>query len=83
VAVRVIADGTELHAIPWCGFNIYENRRDAQQPIVTIEIPHARLTVTDEADVQIYRDQLALLRHAAGDGRDAVEIIQTAASRLA
>lgn len=82
VTVRVIADGTELHAIPWCGFNIYENRRDAQQPIVTIELPHARLTVTDEADVATYRDQLALLRRSAAHGKDAVETIHTTAGRL-
>jgi transcriptional regulator with XRE-family HTH domain len=83
VTVRVIADGTELQAIPWCGFNIYENRQDARQPIVTIEIPHARLTVADEADVAIYGDQLAQLRHSAVSGKDAVELIQTVSSRLA
>lgn len=82
VTFRVIPADTELQVIPWCGFNLYENRRDGHQPLVTIEVPHARLTATDQADVAIYRAQLARLRPSAVSGQNALAILQRMTAEL-
>lgn len=68
VEVRVIPLDAEVHAIGWCGFDIFEERSDEAgelDPFVMIETPHAGLTASDPADVAIYRRQLDRLRDMA------------------
>lgn len=54
---------------------MYEDREGNEQPFVAIEMPHAGLTVSDLADVQIYQDQLKLLWRSAVDGEEARSLL--------
>lgn len=76
MSVGIIPLSAELHAIPWTGFNIYENREDERQSFVTIEVPHGRITAADPADVTIYLDQMALLRRGAHYGDAAIQFLR-------
>lgn len=83
VDVGVIPAGTqEPNVIVWSGFNLYDDRADGEPTIATIELPHGRVVVEDPADVQIYRDQLDLLRRNAVHGDEAAELIRATATRL-
>jgi transcriptional regulator with XRE-family HTH domain len=64
VDVWVIPVDVDARAIPWCGFNLYDERGELD-PFVTIELPHVGITVSDSADVALYRQQLDLLRESA------------------
>lgn len=75
VSIAVLPDHAELKAIPWCGFDMYEDREDDQPAFVTVELPHGGLTISDPADVAIYREQLGLLREAAVTGEAAVKLL--------
>lgn len=69
VKVGVIPLDVDARAIPWCGFNLYDERGDLE-PFVTIEMPHAGITVSDPADVRLYQQQLNLLRESAVSFQD-------------
>jgi hypothetical protein len=71
VNVAVIPFSAEAKTVPWCGFHLYDDLSEGQEPFVTIEMPHARLTVSDPGDVAIYQQQLVAIRRAASHGRDA------------
>jgi transcriptional regulator with XRE-family HTH domain len=75
VELAVIPGDAEMHAITRCGFIVYEDRSDGQPPVVAIETPHSLLYATD-ADVETYRDQLALFRQSALYGADALDFIR-------
>lgn len=75
VEVAVIPTNADMRAIPWCGFILYEDRVGDGQPFVTLETPHARLTVSDPGDVEIYGQQLALLRTSAVRGASALSLL--------
>ena len=81
VELAVIPSDAEMHAITRCGFILYEGRTDGEPPMVAIETPHAQLPVTDPADVELYRDQLALFRESALTGPEAVEFVRSVARR--
>jgi hypothetical protein len=81
VTVGVLPQDVEWAGIAWTGFNIYGDR-DGQEPVVTIEVPHARLVATDPDDVAIYHTQLDLLRQAAQWNSDAVMVLRRIAAEL-
>jgi transcriptional regulator with XRE-family HTH domain len=66
VEVHVIPLDAEVGALGWCGFNIYDERGDLD-PFVTIELPHAGITVSGSDDVALYRQQFDLLKESAVD----------------
>ncbi|MGH3320567.1 MAG: helix-turn-helix domain-containing protein [Streptosporangiaceae bacterium] len=75
VSVGVIPIGTTTPVIPWVGFNLYENRTDDDRSFVTIETPHARVTVSDPEDVRIYQAHMGQLRRVAVWGDDARSLL--------
>jgi transcriptional regulator with XRE-family HTH domain len=79
VDLGVIPMDAEMHAITRCSFILYEDRSDGQPPVVAVETPHASLYVGDAADVELYRDQLALFRQSAIHGGEALAFIRAIA----
>jgi transcriptional regulator with XRE-family HTH domain len=79
VQFGVIPSGALMRAIPRMGFILYEDRADGEHPMVLAEMPHAPAYVSEEADVAVYRDQLALLRESAVWGDEAVAVVRGAA----
>lgn len=75
VEVGLIPLDADARVIPWSGFNLYDDIADGQA-FVTIELPHAWLTVSDPDDVAIYRQQLAGIREAAIFGEDARRLLR-------
>jgi len=71
VDIGVVPLQADAQVVPWCGFHLYDELPEGQNPFVTIEMPHARLTVSDPGDVAIYQQQLDAIRRAALHGRDA------------
>ena len=65
VSIGVLPVNTDVGAIAWCGFNIYEDNDEDHDPFVRIETPHAGMTISDPADVSIYRELLSAIRQAA------------------
>ena len=76
VELGVIPMDAEMHAITRCSFILYEDRSDGQPPVVAVETPHASLYAGDAADVELYRDQLALFRQSAIHGAEALAFIR-------
>jgi transcriptional regulator with XRE-family HTH domain len=83
VRIGVIPADTEMHAIVRCGFILYDDRDDDQAPVVSIETPHAALYVSEPADVDIYRGELARFRQSAVFGAAAAAIIRELATATA
>ena len=79
IGLGVIPMDAEMHAITRCSFILYEDRSDGQPPVVAVETPHASLYASDTADVELYRDQLALFRQSAIYGADALTFIRAIA----
>ncbi len=79
VSLGVIPADAEMHAITRCGFIVYEDRADGRSPFAFTETPHASLSASDPADVQVYRDQLAAFRRSAVYGTEATEIVRAIA----
>ena len=79
IDLGVIPMDAEMHAITRCSFILYEDRSDGQPPVVAVETPHASLYASDAADVELYRDQLALFRQSAIHGAEALAFIRAIA----
>ena len=79
ISFGVIPAGAEMHAITRCGFVLYEDRLDDEEPFVFVETPHASLYASDPADVEVYRDQLARFRASAVYGSAALDIVRSIA----
>jgi transcriptional regulator with XRE-family HTH domain len=79
IDLGVIPMNTGMHAITRCSFILYEDRSDGQPPVVAVETPHASLYASDAADVELYRDQLALFRRSAIYGTGALAFIRAIA----
>jgi transcriptional regulator with XRE-family HTH domain len=79
VSLGVIPADADMHAITRCGFIVYEDRADGRPPFAFTETPHASLSASDPADVQVYRDQLAAFRRSAVYGTEATEIVRAIA----
>jgi hypothetical protein len=75
IELAVIPGDAEMHAPTRCGFIVYEDRSDGQPPVVAIETPHSLLYATD-ADVDTYREQLALFGRSALYGAYALDFIR-------
>ena len=75
VDIGVLPLNAKTDVIPWCGFNLYDDLTDDQPAFVTVELPHAWLTVSDPADVGIYQQQLAAIRQAALHGTNARQLL--------
>jgi len=71
VSIGVLPVNTDVSAIAWCGFSIYEDRDEDHEPFVMIETPHAGMTISDPADVSTYRELLSVIRQAAIFGGEA------------
>ena len=76
VSLGLIPVDTKMRAIPWCGFDLYEDLDHDGQPFVMLETAHAGLTVSDASDVALYRDQLQLIRAAALFGDEAAGLLE-------
>lgn len=75
VSLGVIPAGARIRTVPWCGFVLHEDRED-NEPFVTLELPHAGLTVTEPSDVEIYRKEFELLRESAVFDDEARELLE-------
>lgn len=82
VTFSVIPSGVLAHAIPRCGFILFENITDGGDPFVAVEIDHQRVTVTEAGDVDIYRAQYGLLRRSAINGDEAVAFVRQVAESI-
>lgn len=67
VTVGVIPMNAETRAIPWHGFTLNEDVEEGE-PFVQVETIHAYLTVARPDDVELYRQQFAVLRESALTG---------------
>jgi hypothetical protein len=76
IDIGVIPLKEDAQVVPWCGFHLYDDLPGGQSPFVTIEMPHARLTLSDPEDVMIYQQQLDAIRQAALHGRDARLLVE-------
>jgi transcriptional regulator with XRE-family HTH domain len=76
VEVGIVPLDADASVIPWVGFNLYDELADDQPAFVTIELPHAWLTASDPAAVDIYRQQLAAIRSGALRGDDARQVFE-------
>ena len=65
VSVGVIPADAEMHALTQTAFILYEDRIDDRPPFVKVETPHASLSASEPADVQVYRDRLDAYRRSA------------------
>jgi transcriptional regulator with XRE-family HTH domain len=79
VSFGVIPVDAEMYAFPRCAFIIYEDRMDERPPFVFVEAPHASLSASDPADVQIYQNQLEQFRRSALFGAEAIEFVRSIA----
>lgn len=85
VDFRVIPDNADVRAIPWCAFDLFDERADEHgelDPFVMIETPHAGLTASDPADVDIYRHQFGELRRMALDTDQTMALLRRIAGGL-
>jgi hypothetical protein len=76
VDVGGIPAAADATVVPWCAFHLYDKLPEEQEPFVTIELPHGRLTVSDQGDVEIYQRQLVSIRKAAVHGDEARALLQ-------
>lgn len=77
VSLGVIPAGAEMYALTQCAFNIYEDRTDGRPAMVLVETPHASLTASEPADVQVYRDRMDAYRRSAVFGPEAINLIRS------
>lgn len=76
VTIRVVPLDAEAWTIPWCGFNLYDERGDLD-PFVKIELPHAGETINDPDSVALYRQQLDVFRGSTVSFQDYFRSAQT------
>ena len=68
VWIGVIPAGAPIPGIPEHNFQLYEERDDDQEPVVRIELVHARVTVSEPVDVAVYMRQFTSFRDYAVSG---------------
>lgn len=79
VSVGVIPADAEMHVLTQTAFILYEDRVDGRPLFVKVETPHASLTASEPADVQVYRDRLEAYRQSALYGADAIDFVRAIA----
>jgi transcriptional regulator with XRE-family HTH domain len=77
VTVAVLPPGAVVPVLPVCGFGIFEVPDD---PFVVVETLTTELILTGERDLAVYRAAFARLREVAVTGRDAHDLIRSAAA---
>ena len=75
----MIPAGAEMRALVQSAFILYEDRSDDRPPFAKVETPHASLTASEPADVQVYRDRLDAYRRSAIFGDEAIEFVRAIA----
>jgi transcriptional regulator with XRE-family HTH domain len=71
-----------IQGVPEHNFQLYSDRDEDQEPIVRVEMIHARLTISDPQDVAIYQEQFARWSEAALHGDEAREFLRQIADDL-
>ena len=66
-----------MRALIRCGFIVYEDRLEDQEPVLFLETPHAAIYVSTPADVATYRGELERFRRSALFGCEAAEFIRS------
>lgn len=79
ISFGVIPADTQMHALPRCGFILYEDRLEDDPAFAVVETPHAELVASDPADVAIYRRELEAFRQSAVYGAKALAIVRAIA----
>jgi transcriptional regulator with XRE-family HTH domain len=82
VWIGIIPAGALVRGVPEHNFQLYEDRDDDRDPVVRIELVHARVTVTDPKDVAIYQQQFSRFRAVALDGDGARDFLTDLAADL-
>ncbi len=80
VSIGVIPADAEMYALTQTAFILYEDRIDDRPPFVKVETPHASLSASEPADVQVYRDRLDAFRRSAVYDADAISIVRSIAN---
>jgi transcriptional regulator with XRE-family HTH domain len=81
VIIGVLPSDAVAVAAPWVGFAIYDNRGD-DPPLVTVELPHTYLTLTQPEDVAAYRALWDEMWKTALTGEAADEFLRRLAAEL-
>lgn len=76
VTIGIIPQGTEADVWHDHGFNILERQAEGDETVVHVETLTRGLTITDPADVAIYKDAFARLRKLAITGQDAQTLLR-------
>lgn len=76
VWIGLLPSDVAIPGVPEHNFQLYEDRDDDQEPVVRIEMLHARVLVSNPQDVAIYRDLFASWRTVAIHGDEAQEFLQ-------
>jgi transcriptional regulator with XRE-family HTH domain len=76
VWIGLLPSDVAIPGVPEHNFQLYEDRDDDQEPVVRIEMLHARVLVSNPQDVAVYRDLFASWRTVAIHGDEAQEFLQ-------
>jgi transcriptional regulator with XRE-family HTH domain len=76
VWIGLLPSDVAIQGVPEHNFQLYEDRDDDQEPVVRIEMLHARVLVSNPQDVAVYRDLFASWRTVAIHGDEAQEFLQ-------
>jgi len=79
VSLGVIPADAEMSALVQSAFILYDDRSDNRPAFVKVEAPHASLTASEPADVQVYRDRLEAYRQSAVFGDEAIDFVRAIA----
>jgi hypothetical protein len=63
-------------------FQLYTDREDDQEPVVRVELIHARLTISDPEDVAIYQERFTRWGDIAVHGDQAQEFLRNLADDI-
>jgi hypothetical protein len=75
VTVGIIPQAAEANVWHDHGFNILQDRDDDGDPVVHVETLTNGLTITDPADIGVYRDAFTQLRRLAVTGAEAQALL--------
>ena len=76
VTIGIIPQATQADVWHDHGFNILDDRGDADDPVVHVETLTRGLTITDPADVAVYKDTFARLQQLAVTGPDVQSLLR-------
>jgi transcriptional regulator with XRE-family HTH domain len=79
VSIGVIPAGAQMHALVQSAFIIYDDRADGRPAFAKVETPHASISASEPADVQVYRDRMVAYRRSAIFGDEGIDFIRAIA----